>query len=1224
MYKKLVSLLLVFTIVTGYLAVSDISSIYSYAGTEEDEDVATSSNAKRNKEGDEIDVATSSEASKKSEVDEDNSYIGTATNSNASIATNSNAAIATSSNAKQKVYDFNKSIKKISLLKEEDYSIVTEENPIQPGDNVIFRFEYKLKSSMKKELLTGKEVEFEYQLPDGILSLVEYYNELTGVTIADGPSLDCLPYSGEFINNGLIQVKLLPTDEEGFDDLEKSIDIPVSLNHDINGIPEKIIIPISHLKKVTLFTFVNKQFYYEEVIDGVTIHISADRKVLPDNVEVKIIRIDENSSEFESILRSSMEGVKNEETIAFDISFWKGDNEIKLNNGLVHVSFISPDLINDDRETTVFHINDENVLEVLPSIQTGDEINFDADHFSVFGFTNAYTLSDDPLGNPLIGGTSEGDWKGNYIYFGWEGLDENRDKGKESWQNIKDYVDGDDFYRLNGQLYSKSDLMTPIKWRILNNNGNALLLLSDQLLDVYGYGTTSNDHPTWETSSIREWLNNEFINYHFTSEEQADIKKSTVTDIVPSDSNLPAGNTTEDILFLPSKEELAEEDFGFPANGESLSRQVTYNNSSLKTRNTAGDKSYWTRSRGDLNFSFLRPVFVGDTGICGYGANRYSSWLLGVRPMLRLDIDSQLFGFNKTDSNMLSGIKFDKAYIELKVGEIKELKTVAINIEDDLAGLKWVSSNPSIVSIGNDGKLSAKSDGDATIYAIKGQYIASGKVTVKENPKQYYEVIFKDGDVILSRSSVEEGMAATPPDIKKEGYTLTWDKDFSIIQSDLEINTVWTANTYKIDYVLNGGTNHQLNPQTYTVGIGAVLQRPAYNNFPFVGWYTTPDFRTGTETTIIAPNHTGDMTVYAKWKLPTYNINYILNGGTNNVTNPLTYIFGIEVVLQEPTFRGYVFEGWYTTSDYRNGTELIAINPNQMGDITVFAKWKKAENNNQEGNSSGGGHSSSGGGNSGTHSSDGHGSVAVKEDTYPNSSWEQINGIWKLKKSDGLYAIGWFNNSGNTYYTTGFGELAIDRWCSIDGHYYYFNAHGVLERTLSAEEWRNNISPEVKRESIAKEAQYWVGKIQYGGGYTLNIEDSTPPLADCSGFVKGIYSSFGVDLPWSTEELNKDKTGRRLDVSKQTIIEQKLDTLMPGDLLCFSNHVAIYIGDGKMVHSLNKEKGCVITNLNEYVDEYYTDKNGARQQKQGFLTILNNGKKEYYNFDKVDVRRVIE
>ena len=136
---------------------------------------------------------------------------------------------------------------------------------------------------------------------------------------------------------------------------------------------------------------------------------------------------------------------------------------------------------------------------------------------------------------------------------------------------------------------------------------------------------------------------------------------------------------------------------------------------------------------------------------------------------------------------------------------------------------------------------------------------------------------------------------------------------------------------------MNGGTNHYLNPATYTVGSsGVALQRPTFTGYVFEGWYTSSDFKTGTEIILIAPNHTGDVTVYAKWTLINYKITYNLNGGTNSTLNPKTYKLGEEVVLKEATRSGNVFKGWFTTPDFKAGTEISSISTGRAEDITVM------------------------------------------------------------------------------------------------------------------------------------------------------------------------------------------------------------------------------------------------------------------------------------------------
>ena len=72
--------------------------------------------------------------------------------------------------------------------------------------------------------------------------------------------------------------------------------------------------------------------------------------------------------------------------------------------------------------------------------------------------------------------------------------------------------------------------------------------------------------------------------------------------------------------------------------------------------------------------------------------------------------------------------------------------------------------------------------------------------------------------------------------------------------------------------------------------------------------------------------------------------------------------------------------------------------------------------------------------------------------------------------------------------------------------------------------------------------------------------------ADCSGFVMKVYEAFGVSLPHSSAE---DR--------KQGYAVESLEQAMPGDLICYSGHVAIYIGGGKIVHAANAEKGIIVS-----------------------------------------------
>ena len=101
-------------------------------------------------------------------------------------------------------------------------------------------------------------------------------------------------------------------------------------------------------------------------------------------------------------------------------------------------------------------------------------------------------------------------------------------------------------------------------------------------------------------------------------------------------------------------------------------------------------------------------------------------------------------------------------------------------------------------------------------------------------------------------------------------------------------------------------------------------------------------------------------------------------------------------------------------------------------------------------------------------------------------------------------------------------------------------------------------------EDIVEYALQFVGnRYVYGGSSLTNG-------ADCSGFVMAVYAAFGVSLPHSSSALRS--VGYGVDASD----------VQPGDIICYSGHVAIYMGGNKIVHASNKRDGIKISNNASY------------------------------------------
>lgn len=95
---------------------------------------------------------------------------------------------------------------------------------------------------------------------------------------------------------------------------------------------------------------------------------------------------------------------------------------------------------------------------------------------------------------------------------------------------------------------------------------------------------------------------------------------------------------------------------------------------------------------------------------------------------------------------------------------------------------------------------------------------------------------------------------------------------------------------------------------------------------------------------------------------------------------------------------------------------------------------------------------------------------------------------------------------------------------------------------------------------IANFALQFVGNPYVWGGNSLTNG------IDCSGFVKAVYAHFGYSLPRTSKA--QRSAGRAVSFSE----------LQPGDIVCYSGHVAIYIGGGRIVHASSPSTGIKVSN----------------------------------------------
>lgn len=199
---------------------------------------------------------------------------------------------------------------------------------------------------------------------------------------------------------------------------------------------------------------------------------------------------------------------------------------------------------------------------------------------------------------------------------------------------------------INGSKYHKTEnnyfKYEPIKWRVLHYENSEAFLLADAILDSQPYHS-ENEEIDWEKSSIRAWLNNEFINKAFSNEENKAINTVELINKDNSKYGTQGGKNTSDKLFLLSLSEVDEteesKEYGF---WDKKTRKCKNDNFSEETY------FWWLRSPGNSSHDAAGVYYYGWVFGYGYDVQEPAG---GIRPALYLNLSSSdLFSYAGTIS----------------------------------------------------------------------------------------------------------------------------------------------------------------------------------------------------------------------------------------------------------------------------------------------------------------------------------------------------------------------------------------------------------------------------------------------------------------------------------------------------------------------------------------------------------------------------------------------
>ena len=167
---------------------------------------------------------------------------------------------------------------------------------------------------------------------------------------------------------------------------------------------------------------------------------------------------------------------------------------------------------------------------------------------------------------------------------------------------------------------------------------------------------------------------------------------------------------------------------------------------------------------------------------------------------------------------------------------------------------------------------------------------------------------------------------------------------------NLTLYAKWTnGNTkYTVAFNGNGAASGKNSVKALSFGQDLKLTNMSFKRtgYQFLGWSTDPKAKEPMylvgQTVHDLTDKAETVTLYAVWEAISYTVTLKNVTGANVpgvVEDTLTYTAD-GLTLPIPSREGAVFEGWYTTANFKSGTSVKRLLPGATGDLTLYAKWR--------------------------------------------------------------------------------------------------------------------------------------------------------------------------------------------------------------------------------------------------------------------------------------------
>ena len=349
-----------------------------------------------------------------------------------------------------------------------------------------------------------------------------------------------------------------------------------------------------------------------------------------------------------------------------------------------------------------------------------------------------------------------------------------------------------------------------------------------------------------------------------------------------------------------------------------------------------------------INPDFQYYGFAGSSAAY-YGtvfAGEASDSALGGSSPTNLD-GTFTFEVNMSDEHMDQGVTWNAPDTMIAgTSKAASVKLKYANGRYELRGT-WTSSNPSVISVDDNGTLHAKAPGTATITVNRQSYSFSKQITVTLSTISFSGNGATSGFMESIQGAI--GQSATIPNVgfSRTGYTFTgWNTSpdgtgtayrpnatIQFAAQNITLYAQWKVRSYSVNFDSNGGSA----VASQSVKYGSKASRPTdptRAGHTFQGWYTSRD---GGARYDFNQTVTGDVTLYAHWSVNSYTLAFDGNGGKASESSRTVQYGNQYGTLPTATRTGYAFQGWYTARS--GGSQVSSSTTMEAANTTVYAHW---------------------------------------------------------------------------------------------------------------------------------------------------------------------------------------------------------------------------------------------------------------------------------------------